>query len=310
MPPTAPFPVDPELTAIAIAYRNDSLIADQVLPYVPVGKQEFKYYKYSLKEGFQLPDGKVGRKGRPNELEFGATEATDSTEDFGFDAKIPQSDIDNAPVNYDPVGRHVESIMSTVKRIREKRVSDLVFNVNSYAASNQKTLSGTSQFSDFANSDPLGEISAALDAMVMRGNIMVIGQAVWSKLRMHPEVVKAVLGNSGDSGMVSRQAVAELFELEDVVVGRGWIDTTKKGQTPSLTRVWGKHISLIYRDRLADAASGTTFGFTARFGDPIAGQWEDKNIGLRGGIVARAGESAKEVITANDLGFFLQNVVA
>ena len=42
---TAPFPVTPELTAIAIAYRNPdaSLIADDVMPRVrPVSTREFR----------------------------------------------------------------------------------------------------------------------------------------------------------------------------------------------------------------------------------------------------------------------------
>ncbi|HCF5482095.1 TPA: phage capsid protein, partial [Pseudomonas aeruginosa] len=30
----APFPIDPELTAIAIAYRNGRMISDEVLPRV------------------------------------------------------------------------------------------------------------------------------------------------------------------------------------------------------------------------------------------------------------------------------------
>ena len=44
----APFPIDPHLTAIAIGYRNLSLIADSVLPRVPVGKAEFKWWKFDL----------------------------------------------------------------------------------------------------------------------------------------------------------------------------------------------------------------------------------------------------------------------
>ncbi len=48
----AAFPIQPELTAIAIAYKNRSLIADQVLPRVPVGKQDFKYLKFNLADGF------------------------------------------------------------------------------------------------------------------------------------------------------------------------------------------------------------------------------------------------------------------
>lgn len=86
----APFPIQPELTAIAIAYRNQSLIADEVLPRVPVGKQDFKYLKHAMAEGFTLPDTKVGRRSKPNDVEFSATEITASTEDFGLDDPVPR----------------------------------------------------------------------------------------------------------------------------------------------------------------------------------------------------------------------------
>ena len=42
----ANFPVNPVLTAIAIAYRNRRMIADDVLPRTDVGKQEFKYLQH------------------------------------------------------------------------------------------------------------------------------------------------------------------------------------------------------------------------------------------------------------------------
>ncbi|MGH2845433.1 MAG: phage capsid protein, partial [Thermoleophilaceae bacterium] len=76
---TAPFPVQPYLTAIAIAYRNPVLIADEVLPRVPVGVQDFKYLKHNLADGFTIPDTKVGRRAKPNEVEFQATETSAST---------------------------------------------------------------------------------------------------------------------------------------------------------------------------------------------------------------------------------------
>ena len=69
-----PFPVDPELTQIAMAYRNKSMIADSVLPIVPVGKQSFKYSVYAKEERFTVPETLVGRKSRPNQVEFGADE--------------------------------------------------------------------------------------------------------------------------------------------------------------------------------------------------------------------------------------------
>jgi hypothetical protein len=306
----APFPIQPELTAIAIAYRNKQLIADDVLPRVPVGKAEFKYLKHRIAEGFTVPDTKVGRKSKPNEVEFGADELTASTEDFGLDDPVPQADIDNAPPNFDPLGNAVMKTADLLALDREVRVAGLVFDANQYAAANKVTLAGGDQWSDFVNSDPLDDIMLALDTPVIRPNVCVMGRAVWSKLAQHPKINKAVHGTAGDVGIAARRAVADLFELEDILVGEGWLNTAKKGQPVALSRVWGKHALFFYRNRVADAQGGGTFGLTAQFGTRIAGADPDKNIGLRGGQRVRVGESVKELITAADFGYFIQNAVA
>lgn len=304
----APFVITPELTAIAIAYHNPRLIADEVLPRVPVGKKEFKYKLHTMQEGFTVPNTLVGRTSRPNKVEFTSTDETESVIDYGLDDPVPQDDIDNAPPNYSPLGRATEGLTSLIELDREIRTAALVFASGSYAAANRLALSGSDQFSDFIGSDPVKTIMDALDAMVMRGNIAVIGRAAFSVLARHPKICKAVHGNSGDAGIVTRRAIAELFELDDIFVGEGFANSAKKGQTPSLNRVWGKHLALLYRDRVNP--NQVTFGFTAQFGKRIAGAFEDKNIGLRGGQNVRVGESVQEIVCANDLGFFLQNVVA
>lgn len=307
---TAPFPVQPYLTDIAAAYRNGRLIADLVLPRVPVPTQDFKYLKYAFADGFTIPDTKVGRKGRPNEVEFSATEVAASTLDYGLDDPVPQTDIDNAPPQYDPLGRAVEGVTDLVLLDREQRAAALVFDNTQYAAANKSTLSGTSQWSDFTNSDPIAAILAALDVMVMRGNILVVGQAVYTKLRTHPKVVQAFYGNAATAGVVPRSFLAQLLELDDVLVGEGWLNSAKKGQTASVARVWGKHAVLMYRDTLADTRKRVTFGFTAQWGQRVAGAMPDENIGLRGGQRVRVGESVKEILTANDLGYMFTNAVA
>jgi hypothetical protein len=308
--PNAPFPIQPELTAIAIGYQNTSLIADEVFPRIPVGKQEFKYLKLTMGEAFTVPDTKVGRKSKPNEVEFSATEVTDSTNDYGLDDPVPQADIDNAPPNYNPLGRATEMISNLIALDREVRAASLAFTLGNYGASNRTTLSGTTQWSDFTNSNPISDILTALDACVMRPNVMVIGQAAYVKLATHPKVVQAFYGNAATSGIVRREFIAQLFELDKVLVGQGFVNSAKKGQTVAISRVWGKHCSLIYQDRTADNRGGTTFGFTAQFGGRVAGAIEDRDIGIRGGQRVRVGESIKELITANDLGYFFKDAVA
>jgi hypothetical protein len=127
---------------------------------------------------------------------------------------------------------------------------------------------------------------------------------------MHPTIVKAFNGTSGDAGIVSRNFIAQLFELDEVLVGEGWINTAKKGQAPTLVRVWGKHCALVYRNRNADTQRGTTFGVTAQWGARIAGSEYDGKIGMRGGQRVRVGESVKELLIANDLGYFIEDVVS
>jgi hypothetical protein len=311
--PNAPFPIQQELTAITIAYRNSTYVADEVAPRVPVGRQEYKLTTYPISETFALPSTLVGRKGRPGEVDLTATEGTHSTKDYGLEDPIPQADIDNAAPNRNPRARAVMQLTDYIMLDREKRVADLVFAAGAYASSNKTQLSGTSQWSDFTNGDPIGVLSAGIDACLVRPNRLVLGRAVWTKLRMHPKIVQAVVSSGGSSatnGMVSRQQFADLFELEQVVVGESWVNTAKKGQTASLSRVWGKHALLYYFNPLADTQGGMTFALTAQWGERVSGERPDPDIGLRGGTRVRVGESVNEHIIAPLAAYFVQDAVA
>lgn len=118
-------------------------------------------------------------------------------------------------------------------------------------------------------------------------------------------------GNAGDKGIATAKFLADLFSFDEVLVGSAWVNSAKPGQTVSTARLWGKHIALLHRDRHAGSGSKkATFGFTAQYGSRFAGSTPDKNIGARGGVRVRAGESVGEVIAASDLGYFIENAVA
>lgn len=308
-----PFPVNNEYTAVAIAYMNKTLIADEVLPITPVSKK-FTWIKHTKEEGFTPPDDKVGRKGQPNQVSFTGSEETSSTEDYALDDPIPQDDIDanNIP-GYDVTGKSTEFLMNLLMLRREKRVADVVFNADTYPAGNKVTLTGTAQYSDYTNSTPMSDLLARLDVPLMRPNSLTYGNDAWRVFRQHPEVVEYVKSTGAGSdakGMVSREQVAEALEVENIFVGQGWINIANKGQPANFVRVWGKHIAAFYRDTLAGPQRGTTFGMTGQWGTRIAGQITDPDIGMRGGIRNRVGWSHKEIVTAADLGYFIQNAVA
>lgn len=267
---------------------------------------------------FSVPDTLVGRKGRVAEVEFTGEERDGSVNDYGLEDVVPMSDIEKAQdmrrqkrSTFNPLDRATEGLTDLLLLDREVRTAAKVFDPSVYDADKKITLSGTSQFSDFDNSDPIGVISEALDAtFIMRPNVMTMGRAVWSKLSTHPHIVKAAHGNSGDKGRATRRQVADLFELEEILVGESFVNTARKGQAAAMSRVWGKHISLFHRNRQADSGRGVTFGYTAEYGGRIAGQWFDRNRGLKGAQVVRVGEQVNEIIAAPAVGYFIQNAVA
>lgn len=324
MAPNRPFNVDPVLTAIAIGYRNTSkmLIADEALPRVQVGAENFKYSEYPLEEAFNTPDARVGRRGRVQQLEFGGTEKESSVEDFGLESPIPYSDIDAAREarerkvsTFDPEGHATMMLTDTIDNIREVRVAGIVHDPNNYAAGRKVTLAGNDQLSDYANSDPIGVLKTGMEStLVYPPNTIAMGRSVWSKLSSHPKIVNAVKGNLTEEGVITVAQFTELFAdygINKVLIGDAWHNTAKPGQDVNLARAWGKHIAMYHLNPIATPqGGGVTFGFTAQYGSKISGRIEDRDVGLQGGVRIRTGERVKELIVASDVGYFVQNAVA
>lgn len=319
-----PFPLDPTLTAIAIGYRNlaATLLYSRVLPTVEVMSEQFKWTEFPLGEGFTVPELEVGRKGRVNQVEFTATEKDSSTKDYGLDDAIPYSDIQAAAraraekrSNIDPRNMAVEGLTNLIELGREVRAAQIVQDANNYDADKKIALVGTDKFSDYDNSDPYGVIDEGMDkTLVYRPNHIVMGQPVWSKIKRHPKMIKAVKGGLTEDGAITKAQFAELFELppENVLIGMAQVNLSRKGQNVALSRVWGKSIQLLYLDPSKRQADGSviTWGFTAELGGRISGSIEDKDIGLEGGERIRVGEKVRELVAAKSVGYQIQGAVA
>jgi len=295
----------PEYTGLVINYRNKQLIADDVMPRRQVGSEIFKWIEFPKADRFSIPDTKIGRTSVPNQVEFGGTEQESKTQDYGLESFVPNKEIEQFSETYDPLGRASELTMELVALGREKRVADIVFNANTYAAANKVTLAGVDQWSDYTNSDPVDIMLEKLDALLVRPNIAVLGRAVWTKLRKHPKVVSKIFGSSSTTGLVTIERLAEALEMDRIIIGTPWLNTAKKGQTATFSEVWGKHCAFLYQSNTSEM----TFGFTAEYKTRRVSTFEDPRAGIDGSTIVRVTEALKEVTPASDLGFFFQNAV-
>lgn len=207
-------------------------------------------------------------------------------------------------------GNAVEALQDLIDLDRESRVATATFTLANYLTANRTTLVGTDQWSDHANSDPIDDIETALDTPLIRPNIGVFGQATWRQLSTHPDIVTGVHGVTASAGKVTEAQVADLFGIEEVIVGRAKYNSAAKGLTVSYGDVWGKHAAFHHRNLAATTQRGVTFALTAQWGSRFAGSIMEPKKGARGSIRIRDGESLDEIIVASDAGYMVLNAVA
>lgn len=307
-----PFPVDARLTGIALAYANRNLIADEILPRVQVGGQTFRYMRFDHNQRMTIPHTLVGRKGRPNEVEFAATEDAGQVFDYGLDDVVPNDDVASAPAGWDPIGQATQGLADLIALDREVRVARLVFNPDTYPTGNKEQLTSGDRWDD-PDSDPVEQIMDILESPMVRPNLAVFSQKVYDRLRKHPKIVAAANaggGNAAVGGVVSRAALASVLEIDRILVGQSYVNSAKPGQTPTRERTWGNHAAFLHINPLANTRSAqATFGFTAQWQGRVAGTIPEPVTGLRGAQRVRVGESVNELIVMADAGYLVQDAI-
>lgn len=314
----SPFPVNPTLSAISIGYRNPATYyaADDVMPRQPVPNSAFKWMYYPIGQSFTVPFTQVGRLGRVNRVEFSGTLVDAATNDYGLEDAVPITDVNDAAAmraaglgTFNPIDTATQGLTDLMMVDRELRVATVVQNPNNYGVKQRLALSGAAQFSD-PTSDPIGIIKAAMSAtLIFRPNLAVMSRNTWDVVSSHPKLVNAVRGNVTGQGIITTDEFAKLFSLKKVVLGEGFSNTARPGQAVNMSRIWGNSISLLFINPAVRPDNGMTWGMTATFGDRFAGEWFDKDVGLQGGQVVRVGERMKEIVTAPEVGFIVQNAV-
>lgn len=305
------FLVTPEQTGMVIAYKNQELVADKAMPVKSSlsDKLSFEWFERNLADGFTVPDTLVGRASRPNSIDFKGDPRSGTAYAHGLESPITKEDIDQAGKNIgNLVTNRLQHLINLVLLGREVRVAKIVQDSNNYLSSQVHSVGTADKFTS-PDSDPLKYMLTKLGAAIVRPIKVGMGFDAWTALRTHPKIVKAVHGNSGDAGAATRQQIAELLEVKEVVVGSGFVNTAKRGQAPTFSRCWGSHVWAHYEEPLADGQEGLAWGMTVQVGDRYAATVEDPHLGMQGGFWAKAGMYQSEIVTAKGAGVLLQDVI-
>jgi hypothetical protein len=143
------------LTNVSIAYHNAQFIADQVFQPIPVSKQSNKYFIYS-KDRFRIMDDARRPGARANEINWTLSTDTYFAEGHALAQAIPDELRANADQAIDVDVDTTETLTDLIYLQREIQIAAAATDPS--VVTQTTALSGTSQWSDFSNSDPIAAI--------------------------------------------------------------------------------------------------------------------------------------------------------
>jgi hypothetical protein len=256
--------IDPILTEVARGYSQLPMVGMLLFPRVPVRQRGGKIITFGKEDFLQYGNLQRAPGQNTKRVQFGYSGASFALNDYSLEGQVPiETDQEAAAVpGIDISARTVRGVQNIIANRLEIAQAALATTAANYAASNKTTLSGTAQWSDYTGaSHPIVDVEVAKEAIrAQTGQYpdkMVMGPAVFAKLKAHPDIVDRL--KYTQSAIATLNILAALFDIPTVLVGRGLMAT----DAGVFSDTWGKDVVLAYTPTADLASQGEpSYGYT------------------------------------------------
>jgi hypothetical protein len=317
--------IDNQASEVAQVYLQSpqNFVSTQVFPRVSVSKQDAKYYVFD-KAQLNADDMQARANGEESAGSgFKLSQDSYHCEVYALHRDITARDRSNwNNPNISIEDSTTQWLMrQALQRLERQFVADFL-STSKWAT--DITLSGTTQWSDFANSDPLADVDLACTTVAQATgftpNTGVIGFQAWQKLKRHPLIVDRVSGGATTQmpAQVLLQTVASLMEIDRLFIARAVKTTSKENASTTTTDfIFGKAMLVCYVSPNADMMSpsaGYTFTWDSVGNGQLGVETPIANIPVpTRGLGTQRLESEigfDHKITGSDLGYFIASAVS
>jgi hypothetical protein len=250
MPLVTEVHLDAVLTEFSVAFKNSSLVADQIWPIVKVAKDSDVYYEYD-KSNLRPDETKWAPKTNAKEVNWSASRTSYVTERHGLAELIEDDEVQNADSPISVMADSTEIMTEKMLIRREKRLATILTTSGNFDADARPTLGAADQWSNYGStdSDPNEDIATARKVVYkktfMRPNIVVLPYEVYETVREHPRVIDRV--KYVDRAIITAEILASLWDVEQVIIAGAGENTAVEGAADSLSYVWGKNAWVGFR---------------------------------------------------------------
>lgn len=258
--------VDKLLSNISIRYSSENLIADLILPVLKVKERTGLVGKYG-KENLRIFGG--GLKHTPGtrakSAEFTVSNGQYACQERQVEGFIPWPYYDNVDDPYDLARDTTALVKDLVIQDREYAISALLN--NTAIITQNVTLSGGLKWTAQPTSNPVTDIFTGITTVInstgRAPNLIVFSRDSFLSFKQHPQTRSYMQytngGQKSDADAVA--AIKDLFNVPEVLVGKGIYNEAAPGQADSLKPFWTAGVWLIHRQP-KPTLMAPTFGMT------------------------------------------------
>jgi len=311
MPEVQQVHVDAAMTNLSVAYRNNDFVAEQIAPRVQVRKQSDRYYIYdSERESMRVANDYRAPGSLANEVDFALSTDSYYCEDHALSSAVPDEERENA----DPVIQpDIDRTEFLTERIMLNQEILLESKLRTNADIAETTISLGDEWSD-SSSDPVAAVRTArlavFAASQRRANVMVLPFEVYESLRNHPAIIDRI--KFSGLGIATKDVIAQVFDVDRIVVPRSFVNTAAKGSEPTVSNVWADNVYVMHvadRPGLKQINLATTFvwnGMRGSVDGTVVERWRDHG---RKADMIRVQKYYDIKIVAPGAGFRIMNVL-
>lgn len=236
--------VDQLLTPVSSAYVPKGALADLLLPPVPSKQYTGKLGGYGMNH-LRLETNVIAGKGKYRQVSAIARNTTAyEVEGHGLSGMVTKQDYANVT---DPFDAEKDEVMGLTSLLLVEKDYTLAQALGSTSILTQNTtLSGTSQFSDFTNSDPVSVFLAARKAVRagcgLPPDSAIMDWDVAETLRYHPQLLDVLGFKQNRVGGLNDSELAKALGVRKLFIAEIKYNSAKEGQTAVLANCWGKHV--------------------------------------------------------------------
>lgn len=209
------------LSAISIGYKNPMFIGDKVFQNVPVQKQADYFYTFKKGAIFRNDAGVRGPGADARRGGYVVSDTEYNCKERAFAHPIPIEVINNADAALAPWETGVNFATLKVMLAKEVLVSTLCCTASNWTTSNDAAGLWAAGASNTFIVDVLAAKEAIRQLIGVYPNVMVMDAKTLVQLKQESTILDRIKysGTQGSPADVTTQTLAQLFELDEVLVG-------------------------------------------------------------------------------------------